>query len=161
MGDEPQRKLALEYFEQAFRHQRSGELQEAIEDYKKSIRIHPTAEAHTFLGWTYSFLGRNDEAIEECLKAIDVDPTFGNPYNDIGAYLIGRGQLHHAIPWLQKAIAAPRYESRCYPYFNLGRIYLRMGRWLEAIQQFKSALQENPAFADARIAIAQLRARLN
>ena len=38
-------------------------------------------------------MGKLDEAIEECYKAIDRDPDFGNPYNDIGAYLIEKGQL--------------------------------------------------------------------
>ncbi|NIO09761.1 MAG: tetratricopeptide repeat protein, partial [Deltaproteobacteria bacterium] len=45
----------------------------------------PTAEAYTFLGWTYSFMGQLNEAIEECQRAITLDPDFGNPYNDIGA----------------------------------------------------------------------------
>src|SRR5688500_19484746 len=44
---------------------------------------YPTAEAHTFLGWVYSFQKRYDEAIAECLEAIRVDETLGNPYNDI------------------------------------------------------------------------------
>jgi len=61
-----------------------GELDPAIELYRRSIEVCPTAEAHTFLGWTYSFQGRLDEARAECLKAIEVDPHFGNPYNDIG-----------------------------------------------------------------------------
>src|SRR2546430_7197875 len=52
--------------------------------YQQSIDVHPTAEAHTFLGWTLSFQGRLEEATRECLKAIEVDPDFGNPYNDIG-----------------------------------------------------------------------------
>ena len=30
-------------------------------------------------------------------------PTFGNPYNDIGAYLIAKGELDEAIEWLEKA----------------------------------------------------------
>ena len=49
---------------------------------------YPTAEAYTFLGWTYHFQGRIEDAIAECKRAIEVDPEFGNPYNDIGAYLI-------------------------------------------------------------------------
>jgi Flp pilus assembly protein TadD len=41
-----------------------------------------------------------EEAIAECHRAIEIDPDFGNPYNDIGAYLIERGDLRGAIPWL-------------------------------------------------------------
>jgi hypothetical protein len=52
------------------------------------------------------------------LQAIKVDPEFGNPYNDIGAYLIEQEKWDEAIPWFQKAMAAPRYEARCYPHFN-------------------------------------------
>ena len=51
-----------------------GELEEAVNLYKQSIAAHPTAEAYTFLGWTYSFMGRLDDAIEECHKAIEQDP---------------------------------------------------------------------------------------
>src|SRR5205807_1521416 len=82
---------AMALFQQAYQNQMQGDLEEAIELYKRSIDIFPTAEGHTFLGWTYSFQGRWDEAIEECLRAIEVDPTFGNPYNDIGAYLVEKG----------------------------------------------------------------------
>jgi Tfp pilus assembly protein PilF len=54
--------------------------------------------------------------------AIEVDPTFGNPYNDIGAYYIGKGELDEAVQWLEKAKRAPRYEPRHFPYMNLGRL---------------------------------------
>ena len=99
------------------------ELDEAVELYKKSIEAYPTAEAYTFLGWTYSWMGRIDDAIAECHKAIEVDPTFGNPYNDIGSYLLMKGQIDDAIPWLERALQAPRYESYCYPHMNLARAY--------------------------------------
>src|SRR5678816_2712506 len=52
-------------------------------------------------------------------RPIDVDPTVGNPYNDIGSYLMKQGKLDDAIVWLEKAKSAPRYEPRHYPYLNL------------------------------------------
>lgn len=39
-----------------------------------SCDIHPTAEGHTYLGWSMSMLGQLDEAIAECKKAIALDP---------------------------------------------------------------------------------------
>ena len=89
-----------------------GEYQEAIELYSRSIETFATAEAYTFRGWTYSFLGDYNRAIAECLQAIKLDPEFGNPYNDIGAYLIEQEKWDEAIPWFQKAMVAPRYEAR-------------------------------------------------
>src|SRR5262245_41149654 len=107
MDEETRRHLADRFFQEAYRLQIKGELTEAVELYKKSIESFPTAEAHTFLGWTYSMMGLVDEAIAECHRAIETDPEFGNPYNDIGAYLIQKGQLNEAIPWLERALQAP------------------------------------------------------
>src|ERR1700751_4086595 len=111
MDDDARKELASRLFAQAVQHQKKKELDEAVELYKKSIETYPTAEAYTFLGWTYSWMGRLDDAIAECLKAIEVDPAFGNPYNDIGSYLMMKGQIDEAIPWLERALKAPRYES--------------------------------------------------
>ena len=124
----------MELFQKAYGHQTKGELDQAVVWYKKSIEIFPTAEAFTFLGWAYSFMGKYDAAISECCKAIEVDPDFGNPYNDIGAYLIEKGRLEEAVPWLEKAIHAKRYDSYCFPHYNLGRIWELKGEWYKAME---------------------------
>ena len=97
------RQSAAEYFQKAYELQMAGEFQQAIEFYSRSIEAFPTAEAYTFRGWTYSFLGNYDRAISECLEAIQVDPEFGNPYNDIGAYLIEQEKWEEAVPWFRKS----------------------------------------------------------
>ncbi len=137
------------------------ELDEAVELYKKSIEAYPTAEAYTFLGWTYSWMGRVDDAIAECHKAIAVDPTFGNPYNDIGSYLMMKGEIDEAIPWLERALQAPRYESYCYPHMNLGRVYESKRDWLRAKEEYRKALDENKDYKPAAQAIARIRGYLN
>ena len=152
---------AMDLFRQAYELQMNGRLEEAAEAYRQSIDCHPTAEAHTFLGWTYSFMGRYDEAIEECRTAISIDPEFGNPYNDIGAYLIEKNRLDEAISWLEKAAAAPRYEHYCFPYHNLGRIYERKREWDLAIQAYERSLKENPQYVPAARALGRLKAMLN
>ena len=58
------RQRAIELWREAYRRQMSGDLDGAIEIYRRSIATCPTAEAHTFLGWTYSFQGRLDEAVD-------------------------------------------------------------------------------------------------
>lgn len=161
MSDDPKRIEAMELFRRAYEHQMRGELEEAIELYKKSIEVCPTAEGHTFLGWTYSFQGRWEEAIEECLRAIEVDPTFGNPYNDIGAYLMEKDRLDEAIVWFERALQAPRYESYCFPHFNLGRVYERKRAFARALEEYKRAFQENPQHTGALQAIRRLQAMRN
>jgi Tfp pilus assembly protein PilF len=152
---------AASLFQRGVEAQMRGELAVAETLYKQSIETFPTAEAHTFLGWTYSMAGRLDEAIAECRRAIAVDPDFGNPYNDIGAYLLELGQVEEAIPWLERAKRAPRYEPRHYPFFNLGRAYLAKEMLSKALAEFEGALQAQPDFEPARTAVSALRRRLN
>jgi tetratricopeptide (TPR) repeat protein len=160
-GSEEDKRDAWQLFQQAYEQQMKGQLEEAVNLYKQSIAAHPTAEAHTFLGWTYSFMGKLDEAIEECYKAIDRDPDFGNPYNDIGAYLIEKGQLDEAIPWFERAMQARRYENPAFPHLNLGRVYERQGKWSEAIDCYKKALTLNPDYTLAKRALGRLVSSMN
>ncbi|MDX1982974.1 MAG: tetratricopeptide repeat protein [Bryobacteraceae bacterium] len=148
---------AIEIFQQAYQRQMEGELDLAVSLYKHSIQLHPTAEAYTFLGWTYRFQGKLDEAIEECKKAIATDPSFGNPYNDIGAYLIEQGKPEDAIPWLEQAIASKRYEAYHYPWYNLGRVYVAMEWFNKARDCFRKALQVEPRYTLAQEALDRLR----
>jgi tetratricopeptide (TPR) repeat protein len=155
------KREALRLFQSAYEKQMSGSLDEAVDLYHQSIEAFPTAEAHTFLGWTYSFMNMTDEAIEECHRAIEVDPDFGNPYNDIGAYLIEQGNLYAAIPWLQRAMTATRYECYFYPHFNLGRVCESLGRAYDALREYKTAIDLNPKYALAIRAFRNLQAKLN
>src|SRR5580658_8132753 len=161
MEDSALKRRALELWNEGVQHHMHGDFDGAIALYTQSIDLCPTAEAYTFRGWAYNFLGRVDDAIGECKKAIEVDPAFGNPYNDIGAYLIAKGELDEAVPWLEKAKTAPRYDPRHYPFMNLGKIYAAKGMVKRAIDEFESALALAPGDPNCESALAQLRAILN
>jgi Tfp pilus assembly protein PilF len=151
----------MELWQEAYRLQMAGELDRAVEVYRASIDVCPTAEAHTFLGWTFSFQGKLEEATRECLRAIEIDPDFGNPYNDIGVYLMQQDRLDEAIPWFERAKQAPRYEPRQFPFMNLGRVYVKQRRWWDALREFEAAVRAAPTDAPAAKALHTLRARLN
>jgi Tfp pilus assembly protein PilF len=162
-GEKPVKReeKAAELFREAHTAQRSGDIGNAVRLYQESLQMHPTAEAHTFLGWTYSFLRRYEDAIEECKNAIAIDPDFGNPYNDVGSYLMKLGKLEEALPWLEQATTAKRYEARHYPHMNLGRLYLAKGDQLGAMREFSKAVQIEPRYLPARFALAALASQLN
>src|SRR5260370_21004509 len=82
------RAEAERHFQLAYEAHMQGRLEEASAHYQRSIALHPTAEAHTFLGWVYSHQGRPDDAIAQCKIAIAVDPELPHPDHDISAYLI-------------------------------------------------------------------------
>lgn len=155
------KREALRLFRSAYEAQMQSDLDEAVDLYKQSIEAYPTAEAHTFLGWTYSFMSLTDEAIEECHRAIEADSDFGNPYNDIGAYLIELGREEEAVTWLERAKQAARYEPRHYPYFNLARIHVKRHEILAAIRELEGALALEPRYVTARKELHRLRGLLN
>ncbi len=161
MSDEFRRERAMELWNEGLLHQQRGALDLAVELYTKSIELCPTAEAYTYRGWAYHGMGRIEDAIAECLRAIEVDPTFGNPYNDIGAYLIEKQDFDDAIEWLEKAKLAPRYEPRHFPFMNLGRVYAAKGMVMRAIEEFEGALEIEPDEPNCKSMLAQLRAVLN
>jgi len=149
-ADTVAKAAARKTFQVAYILQSGAELRRAEDVYERSLALFPSAEACTFLGWTYSFEGRYDEAIEACHRAIATDPSFGNPFNDIGAYLIELGRYEEAIPWLGKAAAAPRYCCPFYAHTNLGRAYLALGRPEQARRHLLEALKVKPDYEPAR-----------
>jgi tetratricopeptide (TPR) repeat protein len=157
----PAKREAVELFNEAYEAQMAKDYEAAIRLYKKSIEAFPTAEAYTFLGWTYSFRGDYDLAITECLAAIAVDAAFGNPYNDIGSYLIAKGNYYDCVRWFKLAIDSIRYEARAFPHFNLAHVYEKRGRLLEAAKHYGLALDEQPDYMQAYLALRRVQEKLN
>ncbi len=135
----------------------AGRYEEAAALFQRSIDAYPTAEGHTFLGWSLSELGRFEDAIAECKKAISLDSDYGNPYNDIGVYLIELGQPDEAVPWLRKAITAKRYCCYEFAHSNLGRVLLSQGKIDEAKRSFERALSHNPDYVPAIVGLEKIR----
>src|SRR5713226_7938887 len=141
---------AWEVLQDAYQAQMEGDYDQAVELYQSSLELHPTAEAHTFLGWTYHFQGRIEDAIAECKRAIEID-----------AYLIEQYHYDEAIPWLERAVEARRYEPRHFPHYNLGRAYLGKEMYSHAMRCFQEALEIEPRYSLARQAVASLRRMVN
>ncbi len=139
---EDRHEEAQDLFQQAYRAQMTGDWERAAELYKASLEILPTAEAHTFLGWTYHFQGKIRDAIDECKRAIEVDPDFGNPYNDIGAYLIALGRLDEAVPWLERAIQAPTLRPAPFPAFQSRPRLSRQGNVRPGARMFSGSVAD-------------------
>ena len=156
----PDQVRAYALWERGYVLHLSGRYREAVDSFRESIEILPTAEGHTFLGWSLSMLEHLEEAVAECHKAIALDPDYGNPYNDIGVYLIDLGRPVEAIPWLEKAISAKRYCCYQFPHYNLGRVRLVQGNFDAARRSFERALRHDPDYLPARVALEVLDAEI-
>lgn len=150
-----------DYFNKAYKFQSEGLLEKAIENYNLSIELFPTPEAYTFLGWTFSQLGDYDKAIEECKNAIEIDPDYGNPYNDIGAYLLSQRKVEEAIPYIEMALNSKRYDAYHFAHLNLGRAFEMKGLWFEAVEEYRKSKEIAPEYLAAMQNFNRLQGLLN
>ena len=153
--------IASKCFEKGYELQVKGEIDNAIEEYKSSIEYYPTARAYTFLGWAYSLQGKFESAIEECYKALEIEPEYANSYIDIGIYLIELKRIEEAIGWLEKGLDLIDFQSSYYAIYHLGRAYEKKGEWLNAIKYYNESLTANPDFEEAQNAAIKLSTLLN
>ena len=152
-------RQAFIYWQKGYVLHMLGAYEAAAWHFRMSIEAEPTAEGHTYLGWSLSHLGQIEDAIEECKKAIEIDSDYGNPYNDIGVYLIDLGSPDEAIPWFERAMRAKRYCCYQFPHFNMGRVLLMRGQLEKAKQYFERALSYDPEYLPALQALEYLRSR--
>lgn len=70
-------------------------------------------------------------------------------------------RLDEAIPWLERATTAVRYESYHFPWFNLGRVYEAKEQLNRAIECYVQALVHDPGYAPAHKAMVAARTKIN
>jgi tetratricopeptide (TPR) repeat protein len=82
-----------------------GQVDEAIDQYRKAIVIDGTAvEAHNNLGIAWAKKGQLDAAIIEFRKTLELNPAYIQAYNNLGTALFQKGQINDAIVQFQEAL---------------------------------------------------------
>ncbi len=103
---------------------------------------------------TESRRGRGEEAERLLRRAADLRPDWYRPHLLLGYELSAQGLPAKALPCLERAAAlCPRYPDVLY---QLGLVQHAVDRNADAMRSFESALECNPAFLVARIALANL-----
>lgn len=149
-------KKAIKFFKIAYEHQVTGNLFLAALNYYKSLKIFPTSEAYSFLGWVFFLGGKTKSAIKFSKKAIQTDPTLGNPYNDLGVYYLDQKKYSLSIKVLKEAKKINKYEYKFYPYFNLGRVYEITGHQELAREEYLQVLKIEPNYDFAKQALSRM-----
>ena len=148
-----------------------------MEEYRKAIATHPgyTAAYHR-LGTDLEKIGKEDEAISQYLKLLDIYPKdvdvaykvailycrqkrnddflkkinskASEVYNNIGCGFCRLGRIDEAIKLFQQALLIrPNYEE---VYNNLGTAFFQKGDLKGAITCFRKAFQIDPKFIAAK-----------
>ncbi len=150
-------RRVAQLLDQGRRARDTGDYISALHSYKAAAHVRKSSDALTNWGAMEHFLGDTRRAIELCREAIDLDPECGNPYNDIGSYLVVMGRPEEAIAWFKKAIAAKRSEPRQFPHINLGKLYLSRKDYQQALHHFEEALHHDPDDLEIREIVQAIR----
>jgi serine/threonine protein kinase/tetratricopeptide (TPR) repeat protein len=85
-----------------------------------------------------------DESIDAATKAIDIDPTYSPAVNILGYNYMAKGDFARAeATFKQYATLSPGDPN---PYDDLGELYCKMGRFDDAIEQYRNALDVCPSW---------------
>ena len=118
-------------------------LMRAIKLAKKAIEIEDSSGPHRVLAYTYLLFRKHDEAVEEARKAIEMEPNSADAHNDLGHVLFQSDVAQEAVFVLKKAIRLNPYPPSMY-FHNLAWAYHSLGKYEEAINSAKKAVQVNP-----------------
>jgi tetratricopeptide (TPR) repeat protein len=132
-------------------YRRDGRLDDAIAQYRASIRLQPDFD------WSHNNLGISladnpdtlDDAVGEYRAAIRLRPTFAEAHNNLANVLSRTGHSDEAIPEYQAALASK--PDMIAARYNLALAYLNLGRRSEAALQLHEIVREQPDFTPAHV----------
>jgi tetratricopeptide (TPR) repeat protein len=90
-------KLAEKHFKDGFEYQNQGNLDKAIEEYKKTIELNPThLKAHMNLGTVYIEQKKYDQAIDEFNTVVKLNYYYGTAHYNLGYVYLLKGEKEKA-----------------------------------------------------------------
>ena len=106
------------------------------------------------IAWDLSKAGRNEEAIAEWEKALELNPESDKAHNNVGLLLVGAGKFQEAVAHFERTLKInPEYPAA---HSNLGVALAGAGKLDEAIAEFEKALAVDPDSAEAHNNLAQV-----
>ena len=114
----------------------------------------PHARAHTNLAAELKAAGQSDQALTHLKLAASEDP---DAQYLLGSALIELGNVHEAVPWLQRFVGSnPTTSYVASARQELADALYREGRLAEAIAQQEIVVSSNPNHANGRLNLAKL-----
>ena len=130
--------VPLVYYNRGSAYQSKGEIDRAIKDYNKAIKLNPDyAIAYYNRGNAYQSKGEIDRAIKDYNKAIKLNPDNTSAYNNRGNAYQDKGEIDQAFKDYNKAIKLK--PDLAIAYYNRGRCWLHLKNWQEARSDLKVA----------------------
>ena len=131
-------------------HSRPAEQEQLLGELVKLYPSDPRARAQ--LGIVLFARQDYPGAIRELSRAIEIDPKFTLPYNQLGYAYRAQGKNAEAEKTFQKY--AELLPDDPNPHDSYAELLMRMGRFQESITEYRKALQIDPLFLSAYVGIA-------
>ena len=90
------------------------------------------------IGMSQYKAGSLDEAEKTFISILRENPSEANSLNLLGCINRDRGKIQESVALMQQAIQAD--SSNPYPYINLGKILLSLGRYADAAGVFQASI---------------------
>ena len=119
-----------------------GLLSSAIESYKKSIAIRPTASAYGNLGQAYMDSGGLNEAIDAFENTLELNPLHAGAQLNIGVAYSKRAMHKEALEAYR--LASLLDAASPVPFINMGLTYEQLGEAALAREAYETALKRDP-----------------
>ena len=85
---------------------------------------------------------RTDEALTNYFKALEIQPHYPDPLNNIGCILAGRNEFADAVPYFEAALRSqPGFVDA---HANLAAALFKLRRFREAIPHLRAVVKEKP-----------------
>ena len=119
---------------------------DSIDYYRAAMKKADSAALRNKGGISFLQLQRGAEAKKEFLKAIQMDKTYPEPHNNLGALYYNSGRLGQAVKEYQRAIHLN--EQNASFHSNLGTAYFAEKDFERAIKEYGRARQLDPGIFD-------------
>lgn len=114
-------------------------VEQAIIEFTSWIDLQPTAEAFAARGGAYALLGRNEEALADLMKAVEMDEDQPEAYRHIAHISLALDQQDIAIESFDYAIMLKPDDPML--YFSRGEVLREMGEVANAISDLSRAIE--------------------
>ena len=132
----------------------------ALELAQKAVSLDRTSpQAYWALGYVNLLQKNYDAAAEAAKQAVKLAPSYADGYGLLAFINNSQGNAEDAVRHIAKAMSLNPYYTYEYPS-NLGRAYYTLGKYDEAIQYLKDAIQRNENSLHPRLYLAASYVRL-
>ncbi|MBX0311959.1 MAG: tetratricopeptide repeat protein [Sulfurihydrogenibium sp.] len=140
-------------YEMGISYLNSGNNAMAIKYLEEALKSYDKPEVYNALALAYQFAGEFAKAEGVFRLGIDKYPDYPELLTNYGILLASQKKFDEAIKYFEKAINNPTYSGKEKAYYNLGMVYLQLGKEDLFLYNLEKALMFNSNFVNAYIAL--------